>query len=215
MKQRWLQIVSGLVVALAAMNWLSCGRAHRLVSIEIQPVAGFTFLNPDPASQVVFTAVGTYIHPPETKDITSKVTWKTDIPQLLTVNGNVVSPIGGCGIADVYASMNNNGDFISNSAPVTVDDPTRKECPGGSTAQGVVTVSILPSGGGTVTSVPPGITCPGTCGAQFTVGNPVALLATPNTGHTFSAWSGGCTSTTATCSLTLPTGTTNAIATFN
>jgi len=220
MNERWLKYLFGAALALIATSWLSCGQDHKLVAIEVQPAGGFNFATPDPAAQGVFTAIGTYVHPPGTADITGKVTWKTDVPQLLVINGSVVSPQPGnvCGIADVYADFNSGGNFVTNFATVTVNDRTRVDCPGGSATQAVVTVSVLPtSTDGTVTSVPTGIACGagGVCGAQFTVGNTIALIAAPSTGHTFNAWSGCPSSTGTTCSLTVPIGGTNVTANFN
>lgn len=219
MGNRWLKSLLSAALALIATSWLSCGQDHKLVAIEIQPAAGFKFPTPDPNSQGVFTAIGTYVHPPGTADITSKVTWKTDVPQLLVINGGVVSPQPGnvCGIADVYANFNSGGNFVTNFATVIVNDSTRAICPGGSATQAVVTVSITPSDGGVVTSVPAGIACGGSgvCGAQFTIGSTMALIATPSGVHTFKAWSGCTSSTRTTCSILVPLGGTSAAVTFN
>ena len=52
------------------------------------------------------------------------------------------------------------------------------------------------AGTGTVTSNPSGISCPGTCAAEFATGTTVTLTATPTNGSTFTGWSGaGCTGT--------------------
>ncbi len=69
-----------------------------------------------------------------------------------------------------------------------------------------LTVTTSGSGGGTVTSVPVGISCqsgssPG-CAAGFPSGSAVTLLATPSSGSIFSGWGGNC-SGKAGCSLTL------------
>jgi len=210
----------GVALTLIATSWLSCGLDHKLVAIEIQPAAGFNFATPDPAAQGVFTAIGTYVHPPGTADITSKVTWKTDVPQLLVVTGGVVSPQPGnvCGIADVYADFNSGGNFVTNFATVTVNDRTRVDCPGGSTTQASVTVSPTPSDGGTITSVPAGIACNvagGTCGALFNVGSTVTLTESPLGAHTFTSWAGCNPPAAQTCSLTVPTNGIIVGATFN
>jgi hypothetical protein len=56
------------------------------------------------------------------------------------------------------------------------------------------TLSVTVTGAGSVTSTPPGISCPGACSAPFDDGTSVALTATPSGGSTF-VWSGACTGT--------------------
>jgi len=59
-----------------------------------------------------------------------------------------------------------------------------------------LTVSLAGNGTGTVTSNPSGISCPGTCAADFATGTTVTLTVTPTNGSTFTGWSGaGCTGT--------------------
>jgi hypothetical protein len=63
-----------------------------------------------------------------------------------------------------------------------------------------------PTNGGTITSNPAGINCgtSGTaCTASFDYNTVVALTATPSTGYNFGNWTGDCTGTTNTCSLTM------------
>jgi hypothetical protein len=66
-------------------------------------------------------------------------------------------------------------------------------------------VTLAGTGGGTVTSSPAGITCPGvgTCSASFTHPTTVTLTATPNANSTFTSWSGAGCSGTGTCAVTL------------
>jgi len=220
MKRSYIGLALGALVMVAALaTFPSCGFKRKLVGITVTPSLA-TFPTPDSTEQIVFSALGTYIHPPDTHDITSQVAWSTDIPQLIQINGGVVSPQPGdvCGIANLSASMSDGGNLVIGYATVTVDDPTRPICPGGSPTQAVVTVTLAGSnGGGVVTSVPTGINCPsGACGAQFTIGDTMVLTATPNAGHTFVSWTGGCTSIAGTtCSILVPNGSTNATATFN
>ena len=218
MNLRWVRFAVSAVVLLAAVNFLSCGNQRRLVSIEIQP-SGALFRTPDSMQEVVFTARGTYKHPPDTRDITGQVTWRTDTPTLLQVTKGIVSPKPGgvCGVGDIYADLNDSGNLKTAFATITVNDPTRSICPGGGTTQGVVSVGILPAtDDGSVTSAPAGIACPsGACITQFPVGSTVGLNAVPSSGHTFVGWTGGCTGSQTTCSFTVPTGSTNVTATFN
>jgi hypothetical protein len=186
MMRKWLGITVCLVTAMALLNLGSCARSQKLIGITIQP-SSFTFLTPDTTSTANFTALGTYIHPAETKDITSQVTWTSDIPQLVTVSGGTVSPATstGCGAANISASstQDTEADGIAiGYATVTVDNPLVSYCPGGSTAP-VLSVSLQgpTNSGGTVTSVPTGINCPETtCGAAFTSGTSVTLTAAPS-----------------------------------
>ena len=201
---------------LVAVNFLSCGKDRRLVSITVQPT-GFTFLTPSSTATAVFTAIGTYVHPPGTADISSKVVWKTDVPGLIKFSGSTVSlpSNAGCGIATVSASLNGGGNLVIAYATVTVNDPTISICPGGSSTQAVVLVALTGSGSGVVTSTPAGINCPGTCGAQFKVGDTILLTATPDPGDTVGVWTGCTTVTGNVCSLTVLAGSTTVTATFN
>lgn len=123
------RLMLGAVLVLAVVSGASCGHERKLVSVAVQP-DGATFGTPDPNAQVIFTALGTYIHPPDTRDITDQVTWKTDVPQLITVDKGVVSPTGaGCGIANIYASMKDGGNLVTGSATITVKDPNDPNCP--------------------------------------------------------------------------------------
>ena len=78
-----------------------------------------------------------------------------------------------------------------------------------------VSVTKTGTGSGTVTSSPAGINCGSTCSANFPGGSTVTLSAAPAQGSAFAGWSGGCTSTTTTCSVTAGGGQGVAIATFN
>jgi len=66
-------------------------------------------------------------------------------------------------------------------------------------------VTLAGTGGGTVTSSPAGITCPGvgTCSASFAPSTAVTLTATPNANSAFTSWSGAGCSGTGTCAVTL------------
>jgi List-Bact-rpt repeat protein len=219
MQRKWHKSILVLVSGAAMVVMPSCGRERQLTSITIQPATA-TFLNPNPSSQIQFSAIGTYIHPPDTKDITSQVTWKTDSQGIINVVGGLVSPTGsGCGIVDISASMDRgtgpHNSLVIGYSSVTVNDPNVSECPGGSSTKAALIVTPAGNGTGTVVSSPAGISCPGqACGAQFTIGDSIVLTETPASGSTFASWT-GCTSTSAnTCTVTLA-GQTNIVATFN
>jgi hypothetical protein len=63
-------------------------------------------------------------------------------------------------------------------------------------------------GRGVVTSGPPGISCPTTCTALFSLGSRISLTAAPAPGSVLRAWSGGCTASERRCTLTLTAPTT-------
>jgi len=64
-----------------------------------------------------------------------------------------------------------------------------------------LTVQKSGAGSGTVTSAPSGINCGITCSASFPTGNTVTLTASPAAGSTFVSWSGACSGTT--CTVTM------------
>lgn len=219
MKRSYIGFSLGALVMLgAALSLPSCGHDQKLQSISVQPSGGFTFLAPDPTLAAQYTAIGTYIHPPATKDITSQVTWKSDIPQLVTFSAaspGLVSPAGGgCGVTNVSATLPQGTGGASNIvigySTVTVNNPTVPTCPGGGT-QGTLQVQVI--GPGTVTSSTGGISCPGQCIAAFPAGSSVGLTANPAANHVFVGWN-GCTSPTNDCPVTVPVGGLTVSATF-
>ena len=64
------------------------------------------------------------------------------------------------------------------------------------------TLRVAPSSRGTVTSEPPGISCPPTCTAQFDEGLQITLTASAKRGSLLDRWS-GCTDPDPTCSVVL------------
>ncbi len=69
-----------------------------------------------------------------------------------------------------------------------------------------LTVQILGSGSGTITSSPAGISCSsGSCSTTFTSGTSVTLTGAPGAGSDFTAWGNDCSSASApgTCTLTM------------
>jgi hypothetical protein len=222
MKRSYIGLALGALVAMGAVFSLpSCGHHQKLVSLTVSPA---TALYPTPeAGQVVFSAIGTYIQPPATKDITNQVKWSTDVPELLTLNyqgvPGAVAPngLGGCGVADIIATAPEGTGGASNIVPgyatVTVNNPAVLTCPGGGTE---TTLSVQVTGPGTVISVTgtPPIDCPTACISAFPVGATVGLTAEPIGGATVT-WSSACTSSSGNnCSVTIPSGGANVLATF-
>lgn len=126
MRRKWFSIAALFIVANALLNLSSCAHSQQLESITVQPTGGFVFEGYDAQGQ--FTAFGTYIHPPETKDITDKVVWSLDIANFgtLTQTGELTyTRTDGCGSGEVTATYYSNpsdptaGSAITGSAPVS------------------------------------------------------------------------------------------------
>ena len=63
------------------------------------------------------------------------------------------------------------------------------------------TISVSTIGNGRVTSAPAGIDCGTSCSASFPTGSSVVLTALPAAGNVLRAWSGACTGTATSCTL--------------
>ena len=77
-----------------------------------------------------------------------------------------------------------------------------------------LTVTRAGTGNGTVTSSPAGIDCGATCSSSFISGTMVTLTPAPAGNSLFAGWSGACTGTATTCTLSM-TAARAASATFN
>ena len=64
-------------------------------------------------------------------------------------------------------------------------------------------VTIVATGPGAITSIPAGLSCPGTCSAVFPARTVVTLTASPNKGDAFNGWAGACSGLSLTCTLTV------------
>jgi hypothetical protein len=218
MKRSYIGLALGALVAVgAALSLPSCGHDQKLVSLTVQPSAGFIFSQAATGATGQFTATASYIHPPATKDVTSQATWAVD-DDVVGINAGVVTTNGNCGTANVSATMPEGTGGASNIVIgysfVTVNNPAVATCPGGGT-EGTLSVQISPPLTGTVTSLTYGINCPTvSCIAVVPVGASVALTATPAAGESFLSWQGCTTSSTNSCTVTIPTGGAGVVATF-
>jgi hypothetical protein len=77
-----------------------------------------------------------------------------------------------------------------------------------------LSVSVIGTSGGTVTSSPAGINCGSTCSANFPIGTQVTLTASPAATWGFSGWGGACSGIANSCTVTT-NASTNASATFS
>jgi uncharacterized repeat protein (TIGR02543 family) len=72
----------------------------------------------------------------------------------------------------------------------------------GATFTQLHTLGLTVDGAGTVTSAPPGISCPGDCSEDYLDGTVVTLTQVADAGFVFTGWSGDCTGT-GTCQVTM------------
>ncbi len=192
-----LLLICGIGVAV-----LSCGDPQELVSIQIQPGTE-TFgaanipVSQDAGLQAQLTAMGTYVHPPVTKDITNQVTWASNFPQAITVTSSGLLTVTGnaCGGSIISAALQTNADASGLSASGAVVSGNMTASVVCFTGTGpTVTIDFAGTGTGTISSSPAGLGCSATpgssCTGSFPTGTTVTLTAVPN--GTFGGWS-GCT----------------------
>jgi len=218
MIQKWLGLV---LVCAAVLPVLSCAASQQLVSIAIQP-SGETFgaanipLSQDMGASVQLRALGSYIHPPATKDITDQVTWSSNTPGVATVSATgVLSATGmACGGALISATVTKNTTDAGLSSPgalVTGSITATVVCFTGPT----ITLDFAGKGSGSVSSSPVGLGCALTCTAGFASGTTVTLTAVPAVGSSFGGWAGCTTVAGATCVIQDLTTDITVTATFN
>ena len=98
-------------------------------------------------------------------------------------------------------------DGSGNDTIATVPEPSGScggsDGTGGGTGTGPYTLSVTKNGSGTVNSNPSGIDCGATCSAPYTSGTNVTLTASPAANSTFANWSGDCSGTSPTCTVTM------------
>jgi Divergent InlB B-repeat domain len=222
MKAKWFGTVALILVAISLLSVSSCGDPQELTSIQVQPTTETVGASniPVPADaglQVQLRALGTYVHPPVTKDITSQVTWSSNDTQMFTVSSTGLMTATGvaCGgtLVSATATTNSDGSGVSSSGAIVTGSMTANlVCYTGGAGGGepILTVNFLGSGTGTVTSSTSGFNCESeffSCEDSFPSGTTVTLTATPVAPSTFGGWSGGCTGTS-TCVLVLQANTT-------
>jgi hypothetical protein len=227
MNAKWFSTVALIAAALSLLTVSSCGDPQELVSITIQPAvetvgASNIPVSADRGAQVQLRALGSYVHPPVTKDITSQVTWASNDTQMFTVSSTGMLTATGfaCGGSLISATVNTNADgsgVSSSGAIVTGYMTANVVCftGNGGGNEPTLTVNFAGLGVGTVTSAPLNLSCAstaGTCVGSFPAGTSVTLTATAIPPSTFAGWSGGCVG--AACTIVLQQDT-SVIATFN
>ncbi len=120
----------GLATVAFVIGLTGCGHEQQLVSISVQPQTE-TFGAPNiPVSAnagatVQLRAIGNYIHPPVSKDVTNQVVWSSNTPDMLTVDaatGLITATGQACGDTLISATVTTNhsiGNVSSSGAIVT------------------------------------------------------------------------------------------------
>jgi hypothetical protein len=129
MNRKAVGYISVFVAIVCLILLTACGHDQQLISITVQPATqdfGATNIpvSANAGANVQLRALGTYIHPPVTKDITSQVTWNSNTPQMVTVSATGLITATGlaCGSALVSATVTTNkstGNLSSSGALVT------------------------------------------------------------------------------------------------
>jgi hypothetical protein len=230
MNGKWLSLVVLFAAAGLLFTVNSCGRSQQLTSIAIQPAvetvgSASTPVASDAGPIVQLRALGTYIHPPVTKDITDQVTWVSNTTDMFTVSatGFLTATGDSCGGTLVSATVKTNtseGGISSSGAIVTGYMTANVVCftgTGGGSGNPALTLTFQGTGTGTVTSSPPGfsVTNPGPWVTQvFPSGTLVTLTATPTGTSTTATWPVCPSSNGIACTVTLFQNTTVTVA-FN
>jgi hypothetical protein len=200
MNRKGLGYVLGFAGMMCFIGLTSCAHDQQLTSITVQPAtenfgASDIPVNLDAGLNVQLRALGSYIHPPVTKDITGQVTWTSNTPDMVTVSSTGLATATGlaCGSTLISATVTTNkvlksifdrGDrnrFHDRKCHLL----QRKRRRSGAN----LTVTFAAAAPGTMTSTPSGLGCASTCSSSFPSGTAVTLTATPN-GSTFGGWSG-------------------------
>jgi hypothetical protein len=201
MSRKWFSILALIAAATFLFNLSSCGFNQHLVSISVVP-PGATFNSI--GSSAIFHAMGTYEHPPATKDITDIVTWSVDSQNLVSITDtSLVTALSICGSGNLYASYYDSPNEVTGSAFLTGGGAGTAAC-----NQAILTV-VLTNAGGSVTDSTGAINCPGTCSADYPLGSAIGLTATLGPGQTSVNWTncnGGSSATT--CNVILNVDTT-------
>lgn len=212
MTSRWSRYIGAIAFCSLLMGLLSCARDQELISIAIQPStemfgAANIPVSANAGSTVQLRALGSFIHPPVTKDVTTQATWTSNTPDIATVDANGLLTAAGlaCGNALISATIKagpSSGSIVTSNMTANV------VCFVGP----ALTVNFLGNGAGTITSSPAGLSCASTCSTSFPTNTSVVLTASTNG---FGGWTGCDSVSGTTCTVTMGSGNRAVTVTFN
>jgi len=153
MKSKCLRSILVFVEIVCFALLTNCAHDQQLTSINVQPKtqdfgAANIPVSANAGATVQLRALGSYIHPPVTKDITTQVTWTSNTPEMVTVSSTGLLTATGlaCGNALVSATITTNksiGDLSSSGAIVTGSMTANVICFTGQGPSPAVTVAML------------------------------------------------------------------------
>jgi hypothetical protein len=73
------------MLILTALLLPSCGFKRKLVSITVSPDKATLG---GPGLDLQYTAIGNYVHPPDSRDITESVTWASAAPDVVAIDSH-------------------------------------------------------------------------------------------------------------------------------
>ncbi|MBZ5548976.1 MAG: Ig-like domain-containing protein [Acidobacteriia bacterium] len=127
MREGRLRFVVAAWTMLAVLVLPSCGFKRQLVSITVIPN---TVTLAGPGLDLQFKAVGNYIHPPDSRDITSSVAWQSAATQVVSINATGLATSGAvCGTnititATAHSDPHDSSSgIVVGTAAVTVTQP--------------------------------------------------------------------------------------------
>ena len=121
MRQVRLRLVFGTMIALALLVAPSCGFKRQLVSITVTPPAASIT---GTGVQVQFKAVGNYIHPPDSRDITDSVVWQSSAPQVISIDATGLATSGDVCGTNITVTATGHSDPHDSSSGVVVGTAT-------------------------------------------------------------------------------------------
>lgn len=136
MYRKWFAIAALMLAAIVLLSLSSCARSQQLVSIAVTPQG--TTITQSFGQQVYtqFTAYGTYIHPPETRDVTKTAVWATNSPSIIALDaavpGQFYTTGEGCGTnLGITATVQTDpsGNVVVGTATMSVSFGTASACP--------------------------------------------------------------------------------------
>jgi hypothetical protein len=199
MNAKWFGMVALILAAISLLCVPSCGYNQHLISIQVVP-PGATFNSV--GSSLTFKALGTYLHPPATKDITDQVKWSVDSQDLVTItNTSLVTDVSICGSGNLMASLYDAPNYVFGTAFLKGGGVGTATC-----NQAILSVNV--AGSGSVVDSTGAINCPGTCSAAYTLGSQIGLTATPGAGAALSSWANCSSFAGNTCTVLLNVDTT-------